>query len=793
MFNWLGKFVYQRRWLVLVAGLIFIIVSGVYGTSVFGSLKGGGFDDPNAESSKAAQAISQQLGRDDNVLVVLFSAKDSVTVDQPEYKQAVETTLARIEGKPGVHTITTFYNSGAAALVSNDRKSTYAVIGMSGDEDAQKKYLMDLRPLLTGNEAQNGNLQVRLGGAPAVNEEVSEQVSKDLEHAETMTFPILAVLLILIFGSLIASALPLLIGGLSILGAFLVLKLATNVTDVSIFAVNVITMLGLGLAIDYSLFMVSRFREELPRHNGNVGAALSKTMQTAGRTVMFSGLTVAISLLSLLVFPQMFLKSMGMGGAAAVLVAMLAALTVLPAILALLGRRVNSLSVWSLIRRNRKASGLPTLDSGIKRGFWYNISTFVMRRPGLVLIVTLVPLVYLGLPFLRVNLSTPDARSLPEGRESRVVSEILDSQFPKNETSPIQLVVNTNGDPTSAANLSLLYDYTRQIAAVPGVRRVDSLVNLDPKLDKASYQALYSEFGRKLNPQADKAASFYAKGNYTLISVLYDSDPRSSASQEIVRNLRTLGAPEGMNVQVGGASAQLVDFLTSLEQSVPVALGLIVGVIFVLLFLMLGSLIIPLKAVILNILSLSVSFGALVWVFQDGNLANFLNFTPLGSVDGTQPVLIFAIAFGLSMDYEVFLLSRIKEQYNRTHDTTASVALGVQKTGQIITSAALLLVVVIGAFATGEVVFIKQIGVGLGLAVLVDATVVRMLLVPATMRLLGKYNWWAPAPLTALYNRLGLSEVEEEEEQEEEAQPVPVLAGSHLLKETATEGVSSGD
>jgi len=755
------------------------------GTSVFGKLKGGGFDDPAAESSKAAETLQRQLGQNQAALIVLFSAKDGTTVADPTYKQAVETSLARIEGRAGMDTITTFYTTGAAQLLSNDKQSTYAVVGLSGDEEAQAKTLKELRPLLQGTD----RFQVRLGGAPAVNEEISEQVSKDLEKAETLTFPILAVLLVLIFGSLIAASLPLAIGGISILGAFLVLRAATEFTDVSIFAVNVITMLGLGLAIDYSLFMVSRFREELPRHGGDVQATLVKTMQTAGRTVMFSGLTVAISLLSLLVFPQMFLKSMGLGGAAAVLIAMLAALTILPAALALLGHRVNSLSIWSLVKfrgSNSKTQAAETRPGG----FWYQMSAVVMRRPLIVLLVTLVPLLYVGSPFLRVNLSTPDARSLPQGRESRVVSETLTEGFPRNETEPIQVVIRTEGPALTTANLNALYDYTRQVAAVPGVRRVDSLVTLDPRLDKTAYQNFYAEANRAQNPPAAQAVARFAKNNYTLVSVLYDSNPHSSASQELVHNLRNLNLPNGMKAEVGGNSALLVDFLSSLEQTVPIALGLVVAVIFVLLFLMLGSLIIPLKAVILNILSLSVSFGALVWVFQDGNLADFFNFTPLGSVDGTQPVLIFAIAFGLSMDYEVFLLSRVKEQYNRTKDTTASVALGVQKTGQIITSAALLLVVVIGAFATGEVVFIKQIGVGLALAVLVDATIVRVLLVPATMRLMGEFNWWAPAPLTALYNRLGLSEVEIEDATETQ----PVLLGSTLAgSQTQPDKIGVGD
>jgi RND superfamily putative drug exporter len=415
--------------------------------------------------------------------------------------------------------------------------------------------------------------------------------------------------------------------------------------------------------------------------------------------------------------------------------------------------------VVSFFRRNRRNNTQQAQTADAGHGFWYNTSRFVMRHPVSVLLVTLVPLLIVGLPFFRVNLSVPDARTLPASHESRVVSDLLSSEFPRNETQPIQIVVHTRESATEADNLGALYDYTREIAALPGVRRVDSLVNLDPRLDKAGYAAFYAN---AQNPQAAGAAAQFSNGDYSLVSVLYDTDPLSKESQDIVRSLRAISLGAGMTTQVGGTPAYLVDFLTGLESSIPWAIGLIMLVVFILLFLMLGSVVIPFKAVVLNILSLSFSFGALVWIFQDGNLADVLGFTPVGSIDGTLPVLIFAIAFGLAMDYEVFLLSRIKEQYDRTGDTTASVATGVQKTAAIITSAALLLVVVVAGFAMGEIVVMKQVGIGLALAVLVDATLVRMLLVPSTMRLMGRYNWWAPAPLRRLYNRLGLAETEPE-------------------------------
>jgi RND superfamily putative drug exporter len=639
-------------------------------------------------------------------------------------------------------------------MVSNDQLRTVALVELQGDEEALEERIPAWHAMLTSER-----LDVQLGGELFVGEELAAQVERDILRAELFTFPILAILLLFVFRSLVAAVLPLGIGAITIFGAFLVLRIVTAVTDISVFAINIVTMLGLGLVIDYSLFVISRFREELPRHQGEVGGALRTTMQTAGRTVVFSGLTVAISCLALLVFPQMFLRSMGIGAAAAVTVAMVTAVTLLPAILALLGHRINAIAIRPLLGSRRKSSDHALVD----HGFWYRTSQLVMRRPLIVLILTLIPLLGSGLPFLRATFSMADARSLPESAEGRITSEILASEFPRNEIQPIQVVVHADRSALEPANLDALFDYTRLLETIPGVRRVDSLVNLDPQLDKVAYHSLYSQVSRDQNLQVASAVGRFSKGEYSLVSVLYDSEPQSAEAREIVKRIRAIRPPAALDVQVSGPPAELLDLQTSLVSRIPLALILIVGVIFILLFLMLGSLLVPLKAVLLNIVSLSASFGALVWIFQDGNLEWLFGFTSIGAIDITQPVLIFAIAFGLSMDYEVFLLSRIKEHYERTHDMATSVSQGVQKTARIITSAAILLVLVIGGFATGEILFIKQVGVGLSLAILLDATAVRMLLVPATMRLLGDLNWWAPTPLLRLYHLLGMGEVEQAE------------------------------
>jgi RND superfamily putative drug exporter len=766
MFERLGSVIYRGRWLVLAAGVLFMALSGIFGIGVFGQLKAGGYDNPSAESTSVENLLKSQLGADDRILIVLFTSKDGSKVESASYKAAVDNTLSKLNGQPNVGKISTFYSTGAPVFVSNDHTSTYAAVGLEGDDDVQLQNMARLRPLLTSD-----TLQVQLGGYPPISEEINALVQHDLARAETLSFPIVFVLLVIIFGSLLAAALPLFIGGFAILGAFLLLQITTNFADVSVYAVNIVTMLGLGLAIDYSLFIVSRFREELVRRDGDVHVALTRTMQTAGRTVIFSGLTVMISLLSLVIFPQMFLKSLGWGGAAAVMIAMIGAVTVLPAILAVMGHRVNSLSVRSLFRRGANKSSVGTAATG-ESGFWYNVSNFVMRHPILILIAGVVPLLIVGLPFFSINISVPDHRVLPIGSEGRQVGDALMNNFSSNETQPIQLVVHSTNPALDKSSLDALFDYTRRIETVPGVTKVESLVTLDPQLDaagKAGYEAFYSSIGNATSPMAAlaaQAAGHYSNGEYSLVNVLYEGAPLGAEAQALVKTLRGLPPPQGLSAQVGGQSAQLVDFLSSLETGIPYALGLIVVVMFVLLFLMLGSLIVPLKAVVLNVLSLSASFGAIVWIFQDGNLSNILGFTPTGSIDGTMPVLIFAIAFGLSMDYEVFLLSRIKESYDRTGDTVKAVATGVQRTGGIITSAAVLLVVVIGTFSLGQVLLIKLVGTGLALAIFVDATIVRLLLVPATMRLLGKYNWWAPRPLVALYKKMGLGETDSEEPQE---------------------------
>jgi trehalose monomycolate/heme transporter len=704
MFESLGRLMFRRRRWVLAAAGVFVVVAAVWGTGVFSSLAGGGFEDPSSDSARAAQQAKQVFGRHGADVVVVYSSP-TLTVDDAAFRASAQRTLAALPQRY-VAKVTSYWNSKAPELVSADRHATYAVLELAGaDGDAREDALAEIR-----DELAAPGLSTKVGGQTAIDHDIDSQVAEDIGRAESLSMPLLLVLLVVVFGALAAASMPLAVGGLAVLGAFLALRLLTLTTDVSVFAINLVTMLGLGLAIDYALFIVSRFREELaaqPAGRRGVEDALVRTVATAGRTVAFSGLTVAIALAGLLLFPQMFLRSMGFGGIAAVLVAMVAALTVLPALLGVLGPRVNAGSLpW-----RRRRQGQVTERSGA----WSRIAHSVMRRPVAYLLVIVVALLALGLPFRNVVFGGIDARALPADTESRQVSEALDRDFTRNATTTMTVVVD-------GADASDLRGYMERLRAVPGVTA---------------------------------AQVTQTKGAASRIAVRYQADPISAQARQLVADVRAVDPPAGSSVLVGGDTAELVDLLQSLRRTLPWMAGFVGLVTFVLLFLAFGSVLLPLKAIVMNLLSLTASFGALVWIFQQGHLSGLLGFTPTGTIEATQPILMLAIAFGLSMDYEVFLLSRVREQYDRTGDNTTAVATGLQRTGGIITSAALLLVVVIGAFSTSGITFIKMIGVGMIIMLLLDATVVRALLVPATMRLLGHANWWAPRPLARFWDRYG--------------------------------------
>lgn len=708
MFERLGRTMVRRRWWVIGLAAAFLALGGIWGTGVFGSLTTGGFDDPAGQSSRAAARAEATLGRTGNDVVVLYTSP-STTVDDQAFQRAVTQTLQALPHDVVTRTVTC-WNTGSPALVSHDRHATYAVLTLAGDDEEQRGEALEG---IEDDLAAPG-LRTQVGGPTTVDRDIRERVAADIAFAETISIPVLLVLLVVVFGSVAAASLPLAIGALAILGAFTALRGMTYLTDVSVFSVNVVTILGLGLAIDYGLFMVGRFREEIARGLG-VEDAVARTMATAGRTVAVSGVTVAVSLAGLLIFPMSFLRSMGLGGLSAVVVAMVAALTVLPALLAVLGPRVEALSVRRLLRRPPRAV-VPQAE--VAHRFWYRLAHSIMRRPVVYATGVLTVLLLAAAPFLRVEFGGMDPRVLPTGTESRVVSETVDRDFVRNGQVPVEAIVTSP-------------DRTGPERYVDAVRTVDGVSGAEVT-------------GRS--------------GDVARVTVMYEGDPISPESRELVSRIRAVPAPPGGEALVGGQTAQLADQLDSVGRLLPWMALIIGGAGFVLLFLAFGSVVLPVKAIVMNILSLGASFGALVLIFQDGHLSGLLNFTSTGTLEATQPILVLAVVFGLSMDYEVFLMSRIREEYDRTGDNTAAVAVGLQRSGRIITSAALLILVVIGLFSVSGITFIKLIGVAMLIAVLVDATIIRALLVPATMRLLGNANWWAPTPLRRFYARHGLRE-----------------------------------
>ncbi len=703
MFAWWGGTVYRLRWLVLLVAVGFTFFAGGWGTGVFGALAGGGFDQPGSESQRTAERIAEELDWHGPNIFALYSSK-KLKATEPRFRDKVMKAATEAGSNVDAVEVFTYYQTRAPQLISRDRHST--IVAIRTTDVADDVDFAEIR-----DDLQVKGLTMQLGGPWAVSMDTKGQAADDIAKAEMISMPVLLLLLVVVFGSLVAATTPLLVGGLAILGAFTVVRVLTYVTDVSSFSINIITLLGLGLAIDYALFIVSRFREEMDR-GVPAPAAVARTMLTAGRTVLVSGLTVALALAGLLIFPQPFLRSMGLGGISAVLVAVLVSLTVLPALLAVLGRRIDAARLpWA----RRRSLAVP------EQGLWERIARSVMQRPGRYAGITVLVLLLLGAPFLRVHFGGMDERVLPKDTESRQVSEQIRADFAVGEVDPITVLV-------SDASMRQVNRFAATIEDIPGVR--------------------------------DATVSTY-RWRSAVLSVSYQGAASSLQARKVVRWIRSLPAPRGSEVLVGGQAADLVDLLDGLADRLPWMLLWLCVVTFVLLFLAFGSVVLPLKAIVMNVLSLGASFGAVVFVFQDGHLSGLLDFTPMGTVEATQPILMLALLFGLSMDYEVFLLSRVREQWDLLGDNTAAVASGVQRTGRIITAAALLLIVVVAAFGTSGVSFIKMIGVGMLVAITVDASLVRMLLVPATMRLMGEYNWWAPEFLKQVYDRFGFKETDD--------------------------------
>lgn len=754
MFERWGGWLYRGRWLVLGITLVVFAASAFYAPQLIRRLGGGGFDDPGSESSRAFVLMQRELGFSPSSTLVVYRHPEW-TVDDPRFAQAAQASLERIKTLPQVRSVTSYWPGGNRRLVAPDGRLAYAQIEFNVPGNEAVGLTHQLREL-----ARAEPLEVALTGSVAVVEGLQAGSERDLVRAELVTFPISLLILLLVFGSLIAASLPVAMGGVSVALTLALLYSLSGSTEISVFALNVTTMLGFGIGIDYSLFMVSRFREELAAGKP-VAPAVTTTVATAGQAIFFSGLVVAIGLTGLLFFPIGVLRSIGLGGSLVVVCSMLAALTVVPALLGVLGPRVDSLRVPTPWRRLRAAAG---------RGFWARLATAVMRHPWPVIGVVVAFLLLLGAPFLGARFGLPDYRMLPRGDEARAGSEWLSQALGEGETAPVYLVVRTPGSPLAPATLGALYDYGQAVQQLPGVQRVDSLVTPDLSLAGPQYaqllgpgpltkeqvQRIYALPESVRPPLLRQAIQALSGERITLLLVYLKHTPASAAAQDTVAQIRALPVPPGLGPLVGGQTAALIDLNEGLLRAFPPVGLYILAVTYVALFLLFGSVLLPLKALIMNLLSVTASFGALVFIFQEGHFANLLNFEPQGYLVTTIPIVLFCLLFGLSMDYEIFLLSRIREEYRLTGDNTLSVARGLERTGRLITSAAGVLVVVALSFTLGDLVFVKSMGLGLALAIALDATIVRALLVPATMRLLGRWNWWAPEPLRRLWLRFGL-------------------------------------
>jgi RND superfamily putative drug exporter len=702
MFDFLARLADGRARRIGLLAIVFFLLAGALGGSVAERLDPYGADDPETEAVEARKALQAAGYRGPGAIVVIRDAP----VGTPAGRARTAAIAREIATMPDVESVSGYLDTRSLDFVSRDGDSTYLAVALTPTDD--KQWQEAGGSIVERFEDREG---VIVGGGAVATEQVNKQVESDLQKAELLAFPLLFLLSLLFFRSLVAALLPLMIGALAIVGTFFILRLASEFGSISIFALNLTTALGLGLSIDYSLFIVSRYREEIAKDGPGL-AAMRRVMATAGRTVFFSALTVSAALASLLVFPQRFLYSMGLGGALVALFAALISLTVLPAVLTMLGNRVNSLSP-RFLRRRAEAEARPEQE-----GFWYRLSRFVMRRPLGVATVSGALLIAMGLPFLGIKFDTVDPRALPPDASARQAYEIVAEEFPPYRETPIWVAVR-GGDRTELAAL------TRQVRATDGVAAAAPALRLGP--DLAVIQAI-------------SADAFTAE-----------------ASQATVERVRDLDIPGG-SVQVGGATADFLDFQSSLARHGPTALAIVIGSTLVILFLMTGSVVLPVKSLIMNFLNLSAVFGLLVLIFQDGRFEGLLGYTSTGALEQTMPILLFAVAFGLSTDYAVFLLSRIKEARDNGASDSESVAIGLERTGRIVTAAALLFAVALGAFATSQILFVKQNGIGTALAVLIDASIIRAFLVPALMELLGRWNWWAPGPLRRLHDRIGISE-----------------------------------
>ncbi|MDQ0116168.1 MMPL family transporter [Paenibacillus harenae] len=730
----LGSNIVRARWIVIVFGIMAFIVSAFIGSGTVGKLSLSRWEVPGSESFKAGRAIEQQFGSGSPNLALLITAKIG-TIDSPDIRQTGLALTEELAADAAVNEASSYWSRGGTqTLRSKDGTQALILAHLKGTVTEARNALTELSPRFT---RENDAIKVEVGGQDEIFRQAAELAREDFVRAEIIILPGVFILLLFLYRRFRATALTIGVGLFAMVGTLAGLGAIVAFTEVSTFALNLTLVMGLGLGIDYTLFMLARFREELASGKNAQDSAV-RTVETAGRTVIFSGITVAASCAVLFVFPFPFLQSFAYTGVLVVLTGIIGSVLILPAFFAVLGHR--------LARRTKsKATATESNSFSTQAGWWYRTAKVIMRRPVLYGAVAVTVLLLLGSPVLGLKFGLPDHRVLPADTTSRLVEDQKLAGFPAEETDAIQVVAQSAQDPSS--QIDDIASYAERLSKIPGVFQVDTVVG--------SYSA-----GRLVSPPNESHERFAGHDGGTFLSVIPYAASINDDAPKLVNEIRTADAP--FDILVGGYPADLTDFREKLLERIPAALLLVFVITFVILFLMTGSILLPVKATVLNFLSLTIMFGALVWVFQEGNLSGLLNFTPAGSIEPSIPILMFCIAYGLSMDYEVFILSRIKEEYDRTGDLTESVASGIQKSGSLVTAAAAILAFTFAAYSMGEVVFLKMLGVGMTLAVLVDATLIRSVLVPAFMKLAGRANWWAPPALRRFHERYGISEGEPE-------------------------------
>ncbi len=745
MLEAIARFGLRAPKLIIGVAACIMIGAGVFGVPVATTLSATGFHDPGSESSRATNVLAGTFDQGNMPMTIAVTSEGGV--QGVASRNVAMQIVDKLRSKPYIAQVSSAWTTpppGSAPLISRDGKTGLIAVGIKGTESEVVKYAGELSDELVYDR---DGVTVLAGGEAITAVEIRAQTEKDLATMEAIAIPLSFLVLVWVFGGLVAAALPVVVGMFAILGSMAVLRAITYVTDVSIFALNLCLAMGLALAIDSTLLILNRFREELDDgHDRDV--ALVRTMVTAGRTVLFSALTVALSVSTLVIFPMFFLKSFAYAGLAVVVFAASAALIIAPAAIVLLGPRLDSLDIHRLLRRHRRKGGTPDPAAAdhagpttIEQSFWYRIAKFAMRRSILVAVVIVTLLIGLGAPFLGVRWGTPDDRVLPPSASARAVGDQMRTGFADDLATNVTAVIpNIDGiNPIDLDRYSADLSRVPQVASVsaPGGTFVDG-----------------SMAGPPSAPTAVKDGSAF-------LTISTNAPLYSDESNAQLDRLHEVAGPGGRDVLLTGAAQMNRDIAHAVTSRLPIVLALIASVTFVLLFLLLGSVVLPLKALMLNVLSLTAAFGAMVWIFQDGHLGA-LGTTSTGTLVVDVPMLLFCIAFGLSMDYEVFLTSRIREFWLHSDQTSAdndeSVALGVAHTARVITAAALIMSISFAALIAAHVSFMRMFGLGLTLAVLADATLVRMLLVPSFMHLMGRFNWWAPKPLVRLHKRIGFSE-----------------------------------